>query len=53
MGATHQPIGQTAASCDWPEPMGSLSGRVQSLEAQPLPRELERAAFKVADFTVF
>ena len=28
-------------------------GEAQSLEAQPLPRELERAAFKVADFTVF
>ena len=23
MGATHQPIGQTAAACDWPEPMNA------------------------------
>ena len=35
MGATHQPIGQTAASCDWPEPIVSPNSQLGKHDRRP------------------
>ena len=42
MGATHQPIGQTAAACDWPEPMNADRQCRQTPNLASAPRPAPR-----------